>query len=195
MGLEGRGGRVVSTLSGGQKRRLDVAMGLVHRPELLFLDEPSTGLDPQNRANLAEQIRKLRQEHGTTIFFTTHYLEEADQLAERVIVIDQGEVIADDTPEALKTNLAGDLISVSTREQGDAQRAAAVAARIGKAHDTTVEPGVLKLRVTEGPALMPRLLAALGADGIEVTAAEIRRPTLDDVFLTLTGRSLRESNG
>ena len=133
LGLEACATRKVSTLSGGQRRRVDVALGLVHRPTILFLDEPSTGLDPQNRANLAAQIRRLRDEHGTTIFFTTHYMEEADQLAERVIVFDHGRVIADDTPDNLKSRLAGD-------------------------HERLVP----------------------------------YRPTLDDVFLSLTGRSLRE---
>ncbi|GAA3394837.1 hypothetical protein GCM10020369_65740 [Cryptosporangium minutisporangium] len=102
--LEPLATRAVSTLSGGQRRRLDIAIGLVHRPPLLFLDEPSTGLDPQNRANLAEVIRRLRVEYETTIFLTTHYLEEADALAERVIVIDDGEVIADDSPAKLKAD-------------------------------------------------------------------------------------------
>ena len=136
LGLETCATRKVSTLSGGQRRRVDVALGLVHRPTILFLDEPSTGLDPQNRANLATHIRKLRDEHGTTIFFTTHYMEEADQLAERVIVFDHGRVIADDTPDNLKATLMRD------------------------------DPGRTRM--------VPY------------------RPTLDDVFLSLTGRSLRE---
>jgi ABC-2 type transport system ATP-binding protein len=105
--------RVVSSLSGGQRRRLDIAMGLIHAPALLFLDEPSTGLDPQNRANLQEHIRRLRAEHGTTIVLTTHYLDEADQLAERVMVIDHGRLIADDTPAGLKADHASDRITLT----------------------------------------------------------------------------------
>ena len=127
--------RQVQSLSGGQKRRLDIALGLIHRPELLFLDEPSTGLDPHSRANLWEHIVDLRRATGTTIFLTTHYLDEADQLAERVMVMDHGEVIADDTAHALKESLAGDLVTLSFTTATDA---AAAAARIGGSSDDTL---------------------------------------------------------
>jgi ABC-2 type transport system ATP-binding protein len=187
--------RTVSTLSGGQRRRLDVALGLVHRPQLLFLDEPSTGLDPQNRANLAAHIRQLRDEHGTTIFFTTHYLEEADQLAERVIVVDHGKVIADDRPEVLKARLAGDRVTITLGAADQAGRAAEVAAGAALGAEIERDNATLRLRVDDGPALLPDLIRALDRGSIGVRAIDVRRPTLDDVFLALTGRSLRETNG
>jgi ABC-2 type transport system ATP-binding protein len=185
--------RPVSTLSGGQRRRLDVAIGLVHSPRLLFLDEPTTGLDPQNRVNLQEQVQRLNRELGTTIVLTTHYLEEADAEAERVIIIDHGRIIADDTPAALKANLAGDRITL-TVPASDVAPTRAVAERVGSElrqhpHGGDVE---LSFRVQAGPARLPAVLGDLAAMGVEVRAATLRQPTLDDVFLSLTGRSLRE---
>lgn len=199
--LESVADRVVSSLSGGQRRRLDIAMGLIHAPELLFLDEPSTGLDPQNRANLQEHIRRLRAEHGTTIVMTTHYLEEADQLAERVIVIDHGRIIADDRPARLKAEHAGDRITLTFCGEDDAGRAAdrapAIAAarhRPRPAHEVRIERAGRRVVIEAdgGAALAPALLRGLADEGIEVAAVEVARPTLDDVFLNLTGRSLRE---
>jgi len=211
--LDGVAKRVASTLSGGQRRRLDIALGLMHRPGLLFLDEPSTGLDPHSRANLWQHILRLREEYGTTIFLTTHYLDEADTMAERVMIIDHGRVIADDTPERLKADLAGDLITV-TVGKGEAARAAEIAARIPTAHEITTArqaseasgpsaapqdgpdegADTVTFRVKNGPAVLPELVRALDAAGLWTVATEIRRPTLDDVFLALTGRSLRESD-
>ena len=179
--------RRVQTLSGGQRRRLDVALGLVHQPGLLFLDEPSTGLDPQSRANLWDHVLRMRRESGTTVFLTTHYLEEADAMAERVLVMDHGRVIADDTAPRLKAAL-GDRVELEVDDP-----AAAVEA-IGRTADAVdVDGRRLVLRVADGPALLPRLLSALAASDVTVSAANALRPTLDDVFLSLTGRSLRES--
>ncbi|GIJ05833.1 ATP-binding cassette domain-containing protein [Spirilliplanes yamanashiensis] len=191
LGLGEVADRTVSTLSGGQRRRLDIAMGLIHAPRLLFLDEPSTGLDPQNRANLQEHIVALRREHGTTILLTTHYLDEADSLAERVIVVDHGRIVADDTPDRLKAVHAGDRVVLTLATGADADRAAALSARVPAA---TVTRGgrTLHIAVPGAPALVPGLLADLRADGVTVAAVEVSRPTLDDVFLNLTGRSLRE---
>ncbi|ALG15345.1 ATP-binding cassette domain-containing protein [Kibdelosporangium phytohabitans] len=185
--------RVVSKLSGGQRRRLDIAMGLIHAPALLFLDEPSTGLDPQNRANLQDHIRRLRADHGTTIVLTTHYLDEADSLAERVIVIDHGNVIADDTPARLKAEHAGDRITLTFDNATQAERVIghhALGIAEG-AHVTRSGPQVV-LEVPGGAQIAPKLLRALDDALIEVVSVEVARPTLDDVFLTLTGRSLRE---
>jgi ABC-2 type transport system ATP-binding protein len=183
--------RPVSTLSGGQRRRLDVAIGLVHSPRLLFLDEPSTGLDPQNRVNLQEQIQRLNREIGTTIVLTTHYLEEADAIADRVIVIDHGLVIADDSASRLKSGL-GDLVSLGFGSEYDAAAAAEKAARIGGATVSVSGSGV-SIRVAHGRELAPGLVADLAVAGTPVTRLEVVGPTLDDVFLDLTGRSLRES--
>jgi ABC-2 type transport system ATP-binding protein len=176
--------RRVSTLSGGQRRRLDIAMGLIHAPGLLFLDEPSTGLDPQNRANLQEHIRALRERYGTTVVLTTHYLDEADSMAERVIVVDHGRVIADDPPARLKAAL-GDRVTLGFGSASEA--ASAVALVGGSAEGTQVSvPG------DDGPALVPSLLRDLDVAGVKVLSATVTQPTLDDVFLSLTGRSLRE---
>ncbi len=184
--------RTVSSLSGGQRRRLDIAMGLVHAPDLLFLDEPSTGLDPQNRASLQEHIVALRAEHGTTVVLTTHYLDEADAMAERVIVIDHGRIIADDTPARLKADLAGDRIGLGFADGDAASRAAAHVRDLGAVSDVELSARVVRMRAAGGTTLLPWLLRRLDDHGITVGSVEVARPTLDDVFLTLTGRSLRE---
>ncbi len=191
--LEGVADRTVSALSGGQRRRLDIAMGLIHAPALLFLDEPSTGLDPHNRANLQEHILALRARHDTTIVLTTHYLDEADSMAERVIVIDHGRIIADDTPERLKANHAGNqIITLTFDRETDVPRAAEVSARTAGTAETSWSATTLEVRLPGAPRLLPGLLRDLDADGVAVASAEVAGPTLDDVFLNLTGRSLRE---
>jgi ABC-2 type transport system ATP-binding protein len=184
--------RKVSTLSGGQRRRLDIAMGLVHRPHVLFLDEPSTGLDPQNRANLQTQIERLHEETGNTIVLTTHYLEEADALAERVIVIDHGQVIADDTAYRLKSGL-GDRITFGFADETGATVAADRTGRIPGAHVSRLGREVVA-RVVDGNESVSGLVHDLHEAGHAPTSIEVVRPTLDDVFLELTGRSLREAN-
>jgi ABC-2 type transport system ATP-binding protein len=186
--------RKVSSLSGGQRRRLDIAMGLIHAPALLFLDEPSTGLDPQNRANLQEHVVALRERYGTTVVLTTHYLDEADSLAERVVVIDHGRLVADDTPARLKADHAGDRITLAFDEVVDAANAAA---RIARGHgDAEVEHAdrEVVVRVASGALLAPAMLVDLQDAGLPARSVEVARPTLDDVFLNLTGRSLREGH-
>ncbi|ACZ32137.1 ABC transporter related protein [Xylanimonas cellulosilytica DSM 15894] len=189
--------RKVADLSGGQRRRLDVAMGLVHSPSLLFLDEPSTGLDPHNRANLWEHILRMRTDRPAgdpmTIVLTTHYLDEADAMAERVVVVDHGEVIADDTAEHLKSSLAGDRV-VAHVPVGDVARFAELAANAPGTRAVQVSGDAVELRSADGPAAVPGLLRAADADGIVVATVQVHRPTLDDVFLALTGRSLRETS-
>jgi len=179
--------RTVATLSGGQRRRLDIAMGLIHSPDLLFLDEPSTGLDPQNRANLQEHILRLRAERGTTIVLTTHYLDEADSMAERVIVVDHGRIIADDTPARLKAEHVGDTIRFEFDSEAEAARGAAVLSGRGVAYGKEV-----KIRTDGGPRQAPGMLEDLRSAGVPAASVEVARPTLDDVFLRLTGKSLRE---
>ncbi len=187
--------RTVIKLSGGQRRRMDVALGLMHSPRLLFLDEPSTGMDPQNRANLWEHITRMRAEHGTTVVLTTHYMDEADSMSERVIVIDHGTIIADDTPARLKADLAGDLFAVDVAAasaagvRGLLRRAAAGGEVEEGAHDGVVR---FRLRITSGSALAPGLLKQMHDAGAPALSMELKPPTLDDVFLELTGRSLRE---
>ena len=189
-GLQKRG---VGTLSGGQRRRLDVAMGLMHSPRLLFLDEPSTGMDPQNRSHLWEHILDLRARHGTTIVLTTHYLEEADVRAERVLVIDHGRIIADDTAANLKATLAGDEVSVTVAPD-EATTAVQVLSVRGREASVGRSPlgSTVSARFEQGPQALPWVLRELAEVGVAARAAEVRRPTLDDVFLSLTGRSLRD---
>jgi ABC-2 type transport system ATP-binding protein len=186
-GLEKRTGM---SLSGGQKRRLDVALGLMHSPKVLFLDEPSTGLDPHSRANLWEHILKLRKATGMTIFLTTHYLDEADSMAERVMIMDAGQVIANDTPERLKANLAGDRITV---DADNAELAAEIAANLPEAREIVRDGARVGVTVKGGETVLPEFIRALDTRGAKVLSANVRRPTLDDVFLGLTGRSLRET--
>lgn len=191
--LDGLADRDCASLSGGQKRRLDVALGLMHTPPILFLDEPSTGLDPHSRANLWDHILKLRRQSGMTIFLTTHYLDEADTMAERVMVMDNGVLIADDTPARLKADLAGDAIYVSVLCEDQAALAGGIARNLPGARDAKVEGRNLTVALPDGEALLPEFIRRLHQEGIEAISARVERPTLDDVFLGLTGRSLRES--
>ena len=184
--------RPANTLSGGQRRRLDIAIGMVHEPQLLFLDEPSTGLDPQSRANLWDHLVRMRATNDTTIFLTTHYLDEADAMAERVVVIDHGKVIADGSPGTLKGRMAGDRVEIGVEDAVAAFRAAGIAGRIVGNADITTDGPFVRLRAIDGAAALPPLLRALDAAGVPATTAEVKRPTLDDVFLELTGRSLRD---
>ena len=184
--------RSVQQLSGGQKRRLDVALGLMHAPPLLFLDEPSTGLDPQSRANLWQHILELRRSHGTTVFLTTHYLEEADRYAERVMVMDKGRVIADDTASRLKAELAGDLLTLGFASETDAAAAVPVVQRLTD-REVRREGASVTVTAPEGDALLPSAVRELDAAGVAVRTATGVPPTLDDVFLALTGRTLREA--
>lgn len=191
--LEEQADRDCATLSGGQKRRLDVALGLMHTPKILFLDEPSTGLDPHSRANLWEHIIRLRQQTGMTIFLTTHYLDEADHMAERVMIMDHGKMIADDVPETLKANLAGDQMRLTFLSEQDASAAAEQVHNLATAREISKEGIRLTLTVNKGEQLLPQLINSLHNSGLNVQSANVQRPTLDDVFLSLTGRSLRES--
>ncbi|WP_206792691.1 ATP-binding cassette domain-containing protein [Amycolatopsis sp. MtRt-6] len=190
--LAGLDQRLTKTLSGGQRRRLDIALGLIHSPGLVFLDEPSTGLDPQSRANLWDHIRRLRAEQGVTVFLTTHYLDEADALSDRLIVIDDGRIVAEGTPDALKARVNGDRVEVGV-EPGQATDAAEIAGRLTGAQELSVDGGEVRFRVPRGDVALPELLRALDAKGIAMLSVQVHRPTLDDVFLTLTGRSLREA--
>lgn len=187
--------RKIESLSGGQKRRLDVAVGLVHEPSLLFLDEPSTGLDPHNRANLWDHILRMRTAAAEpmTIVLTTHYLDEADTFAERVIVVDHGQVIADDTADALKAELAGDLVTLRVAAEHAGTLATLAERAPGTRSVRVVESDNVEIRTADGPGATPGLLRAADAAGLTVHRVDVARPTLDDVFLGLTGRSLRET--
>jgi len=189
--LPGMWTRQAKTLSGGQRRRLDIAMGLVHDPTLVFLDEPTTGLDPQARANLWTHISGLRTERGSTVFLTTHYLDEADALCDRILVIDHGTIVAADTPNALKDQVSGDLVEVIITDPARVGEVSTMLGAIGS--DLTVDGLTISSRVRGAGGRLPDLLRALDGAGIVIDGIEVRRPTLDDVFLNLTGRSLRET--
>jgi ABC-2 type transport system ATP-binding protein len=187
--------RRVKTYSGGQRRRLDVALGIVHRPEVLFLDEPTTGLDPQNRVNLWEHLRSLR-DVGTTIVLTTHYLEEADVLCDRLVIMDHGVVVAEGTPRHLKREVAGDAVVISIKDPGTAGgHASALLGSQPFVREITAEGEHLRLYVDDGGAALPELLRLLDHAGIGIRSMSVSEPTLDDVFLRQTGRSLRDTAG
>ncbi len=185
--------RRVKTYSGGQRRRLDVALGIVHRPEVLFLDEPSTGLDPQNRANLWEHVRELRDQ-GTTVFLTTHYLEEADALCDRLVIMDHGEIVTEGTPVDLKRQVAGESVVLSLRPgSDDGGRVTRLLEAEPFVRELTSRDDQVHLYVEDGSASLPRILRLLDGAGVGVRSMSLSEPTLDDVFLHQTGRSLRDA--
>jgi len=185
--------RIVYSYSGGQRRRLDVALGLMNRPKVLFLDEPTTGLDPQNRANLWNQIKKLKNE-GATIFMTTHYLEEADILSDRLAIIDYGKIVAEGTPEALKKQMAFDCITLGIVDhEKNAPQLIKIFKKENFVREITEDDSHLRLCVKDGPSAMPQILRILDAQKITLLTISMSRPTLDDVFLRKTGHSLRDT--
>ncbi len=191
IGLEEEADRPCEEWSGGMRRRLDLAMGLIHGPRLLFLDEPSAGLDPESRAAIWDEIAGLARRHGMGILLTTHYLEEADRLADRVAIIDRGRIVAMDTPDALKARIAGDVLVVGFARPG----ALAEGMRRLKPLDLirALRPtgDALHLTVENGAEAIPTVMQAL--QGLEVASVAIQRPTLDDVYLEATGRTMREA--
>jgi ABC-2 type transport system ATP-binding protein len=187
--LEEASRRATKTYSGGQRQRLHIALGLIHEPRVLFLDEPTTGLDPQSRAHLWVEIEKLRR-RGTTVFLTTHYLEEADALCDRLAIIDHGKIVAEGTPEELKRQVAGDVVTVGVA--GDLQEALAALERQPFVREASVEEDVIRLYVESGEKAMPQILRILDGAGFTLQTISLARPSLDDVFLRQTGRALRE---
>jgi ABC-2 type transport system ATP-binding protein len=187
--------RIARTYSGGQKRRLEVALGIVHSPNVLFLDEPTTGLDLQNRANLWDQLRHLR-EGGTTIFLTTHYLEEADQLCDRLAIIDHGRIVAEGTPSQLKQRLAGASISLTPRIESvgleSLRRDLAAEAFV---RESRLEGSAIRLYVNDGSEALAAVVDRVRAAGVQLAEISLAEPSLDDVFLHETGRSLRDAGG
>jgi ABC-2 type transport system ATP-binding protein len=183
--------RLIKTLSGGQKRRLDIALGLIHDPKLVFLDEPSTGLDPTSRANLWTHIKALRDRAIATILLTTHYLDEADALCDRIMIIDHGKIVATGTPAELKRQISGDLV---TFEVDDVAKATELLSGRPEARDVTAVERGLRVTVDKGDAQALPLMRVLDEGGVKVGSLNIAHPSLDDVFLTLTGRSLRDES-
>ena len=180
--------------SGGMKRKLDVAMGLVHTPRVLFLDEPTTGLDPEARADLWKEIGRLSHEDGITVLLTTHYLEEADHLASRLAIVDRGRVVAEGTPDALKGELSGDAIHVDLGNPVDESRVRAALAGVSAIRELALEGASLRARADNGATVVPAMITALESGGARVASVRVTRPSLDDVYLRHTGRTFSEAD-
>ncbi|TMF40862.1 MAG: ATP-binding cassette domain-containing protein [Chloroflexi bacterium] len=189
--LEAAADRGTGTYSGGMRRRLDVGLGIVHQPQVLFLDEPTTGLDPQARARMWQEIERLR-ELGTTVFLTTHYLEEADALCDRLAIIDLGRIVAEGTSDQLKQRVAGDVVTIGV--DGAAASVLSLVESLPFVREAShdAEGGLVRLYVDRGETAVPHLLRSLDAAGLAPTSIALNKPSLDDVFLRQTGRSLRE---
>jgi ABC-2 type transport system ATP-binding protein len=186
--------RIARTLSGGMQRKLDVAMGLVHQPQVLFLDEPTTGLDPEARADMWREIARLAREDGLTVLLTTHYLEEADHLAQRVAIIDHGQIVVEGAPDALKAELRGDAIQVELAGRTpEASIRDALNGLNGALREIVIEGRSLRARVDSGASALPAVLAALESASVRVSTATVARPSLDDVYLRHTGRAYAEA--
>jgi ABC-2 type transport system ATP-binding protein len=188
LGLAASADRIAKGYSGGMLRRLDIAMALIHRPRVLFLDEPTTGLDPEVRSELWSMIGSLTADEGLTVLLTTHYLEEADQLAARLAIVDRGRVVAAGTPEELKSQLRGDAVEVELASPYDGVASGAVGAIAG-VREVAVDGRVLRARADDGGRTVPAVLSALEGAGVRVTAVRVARPSLDDVYLKATGRT------
>jgi ABC-2 type transport system ATP-binding protein len=191
LGLSDAADRIAGTWSGGMQRKLDVGMGLVHQPQVLFLDEPTTGLDPEARATLWSEVERLSRQDRLAILLTTHYLDEADRLADHVAIVDHGRVVAEGTPEALKADLQGDAIHVDLRSGADAGEAAGLLGRVTGIGPPASAGRRLSARADHAATAMPAVLSALEGAGIGVAAITVARPSLDDVYFRHTGRSFR----
>jgi ABC-2 type transport system ATP-binding protein len=182
--------RPCSTYSGGMRRRLDIGIGMVHRPAVLFLDEPTTGLDPQARARMWDEIRRLR-DSGTSVFLTTHYLEEADALCDHLAIIDHGRIVAEGSPTELKRLVAGDVLTIGV--DGNSERVVLLLRNQPYVREASLEDGLVRLYVDRGEEAVPNVLRLLDGHGLAPQTISLHRPSLDDVFLKQTGRSLRET--
>jgi ABC-2 type transport system ATP-binding protein len=193
-GLEEAAGRVARTYSGGMQRRLDIAMGLVHRPRVLFLDEPTTGLDPEVRAAMWQVIERLNTQDGLTLLLTTHYLEEADKLASQLAIVDHGRVVAEGSPAELKAGLHGDAVHVELEGAKANGNVHGALAGVTGLREVIVDANRLHARVDDGARAVPAVLAALDAHAVPVASVTVARPSLDDVYLRYAGRSFKEAN-
>lgn len=187
-----RADAIVKTYSGGMMRRLEIARGLMHHPHVLFLDEPTLGLDPQTRLHIWEYIRALNKEEGVTILLTTHYMEEADKLCDRIAIIDHGEIVALDTPEALKNMLGGDVITLGLEKPEDIDRLCSSYKKNGCANIVSKKQNEVFITVQNGERQIPHILALASDTGIPIISVSLRKPTLDDVFIHHTGRAIRD---
>jgi ABC-2 type transport system ATP-binding protein len=187
--LESAARRQVKTYSGGMARKLDVAIGLMHRPRVLFLDEPTTGLDPEARTEMWAEIQRMAGQDQMTVLLTTHYLDEADRLADRLAIVDHGRVVAAGTPDDLKSGLRGDALVVDLHDLAQVPAALAAVSRVATLWDITSDGRTLRARADEGAAALPLALTALDESGLRVASATVSRPSLDDVYLTHTGHT------
>jgi ABC-2 type transport system ATP-binding protein len=194
LGLSDAARRVARTYSGGMQRRLDIAIGLVHRPRVLFLDEPTTGLDPEVRAAMWQEIGRLKDEEGLTILLTTHYMEEADQLASQVAIVDRGRVVAQGSPAELKASLQGEAVHVELEGANVNGNVQAALEGVPGLSEVLVEGRALHARVDDGARAVPAVLAALDAHSVPVATVTVARPSLDDVYLRYAGRSFAEAD-
>ena len=192
-GLADAADRKVTEYSGGMQRRLDVAIGLVHRPQVLFLDEPTTGLDPEHRRAMWEEVEGLAAGEELTILLTTHYLEEADHLAARLAILDAGRIVAEGSPEGLKADLAGDTVELGFADEAAAEAASASAAELPLVHETLRHGRSVRVRVDHGARAVPELVTAMEAAGLAVDTVTVQRPSLDDVYLRHAGRTFAEA--
>ena len=192
-GLTEAAGRLVRTYSGGMQRRLDVALGLIHRPAVLFLDEPTTGLDPESRAAMWQEIARLAGGEGMTVLLTTHYLEEADRLASRLAIVDRGRVVTTGTPDELKGELRGDAVQVELPADADPARVRRVLEALPAVRDVVIAGRDVSARSDDGAAAVPVVLAELQRAGVNAASVAVARPSLDDVYLRHTGRRYSES--
>jgi len=190
--LEDRADSILRTYSGGMRRRLEIARGLIHYPKVLFLDEPTIGLDPQTREHIWTYIKELRETHDITIVLTTHYMDEADKLSDRIAIMDYGKIVALDTSSKLKDTLEGDVITVKTKEAEKLSSVLAGKVSILKAH---VVNDTLEITVKSGKALLPRIVEIAANSKIYVDSVTLREPNLEDVFLHYTGRAIRAEGG
>jgi ABC-2 type transport system ATP-binding protein len=188
VGIADAADRIVKTYSGGMRRRLDIALGLVHRPRVLFLDEPTTGLDPEARVAMWAEVSRLAEAEALTILLTTHYLEEADQLADRLSIVSQGRVVVEGTPVDLKAGLRGDAVQVEL-DNGAVEEARQVLAGVGARPEQVIDGRTIVSRVSNGGRELPGIISALEAAGIAVASVSLSRPSLDDVYLHYTGRT------
>jgi ABC-2 type transport system ATP-binding protein len=191
-GLTGAADRMVKTYSGGMQRRLDVALGLMHRPAVLFLDEPTTGLDPESRAAMWQEIARLAGGEGVTVLLTTHYLEEADRLASRLAIVDHGRVVTSGTPDELKGELRGDVVQVELPAGADPDRVRQVLDGLPAVREVVIAGRDVSARSDDGAAAVPAVLAGLQRAGVSAASVAVARPSLDDVYLRHTGRRYRE---
>ena len=187
VGIADAADRIVKTYSGGMRRRLDIALGLVHRPRVLFLDEPTTGLDPEARVAMWSEVSRLAEAESLTILLTTHYLEEADQLADRLAIVSRGRVVVEGTPAELKAGLRGDAVHVEL-EDGAVPEAQRVLAGVGADPEQVLDGRTIVSRVENGGRALPGIVSALEGAGIPVASVSLSRPSLDDVYLHFTGR-------